>query len=148
MRDSRYHIVLAGIAEPAPQQWQLQWDLANRNTRVCAEIYQSQDTLAAIAAGVDRYCGNVRCSYLFEAGSEDPADRSGYYLRFKLSALDAVGNSCIHVRYTNHRPLPFRQMAEFCIQTDLDSIVALNRQLLIFANDPRVPLHWCETSQG
>lgn len=131
------------IAEPASGQWQLQWDLANRNTRLCVELYQSRESLLEIANGVRRFCED-RSSYEFQIDSADPERNSGYVFHWRLYALDGLGNSCIYVRYTNHRPQPYRQAAEFSIQTDRAAIEALGIQLGEFCRSPDQSVDWSE----
>ena len=135
---------MACISEPASDQLQIQWDLANRNTRVCAEIYQPRKALQEIATGVRLFCENSRCSYQYVAGSDNPADNSGYFFYLRVYALDGLGSVCIHVRYTNHRQLPYRQTADFCIQTDSDAVLRLRDLLNDFSQQPHGPIHWCE----
>ena len=96
-----------------------------------------------IASAVQRFCADSR-SYQFEIDSADPAQISGYLFHWRLYALDGLGSSCIHVRYTNHRPQPYRQAAEFSIQTDRSAIESLAIQLREFSHSPDQPVDWCE----
>lgn len=82
--------------------------------------------------------------FLYEIGSEKPEDRFAYYFRFRVFNTDSLGRAAIQIRFCNNNELPYREIVEFCIQTEPAAINKLGKLLREFALLEQEFIAWSE----
>ena len=125
-----------------PYHLQLFLEASNGRQSASLEIYINADSLSEIASALIAFPRHASDEYLFEVGSEREEDRWAYYWRFRAFLTDALGHSALLFRFNNNRELPYRELAEFCIETDPASINRLGELLMGFAKLQHKTLYW------
>lgn len=125
-----------------PSHLQLLLEASNGGQSASLEIYVNADSIKEMASALEVFPRHALDAYLFEIGSEREEDRWAYYLRFRAFLTDALGHSALLFRFNNNRELPFRELAEFCIETEPASINRLGVLLREFLKLEHRTLYW------
>ena len=139
-----YHIKIERIPYEEPYHIQLLWDVSNGSVSSRFEYYDNADSLKELAENLEQFPRYKDQVFLYELGSEKPEDRFAYYFRFRVFTIDAKGNSAIQVRFSNNLDLPYREIVEFCIQTEPAAINRLGRLFRKFSELKHDYLVWSE----
>ena len=139
-----YHIKIERIPYEEPYHIQLLWDVSNGSVSSRFEYYANADSLKELAENLEVFPRHKDHVFLYEVGSESPEDRFAYYFRFRVSTTDAKGSSAIQVRFSNNRDLPYREIVEFCIQTEPAAINRLGKLFQKFSELKHDYLVWSE----
>ncbi len=140
-----YHIKIERIPYEEPYHIQLLWDVSNGSVSSRFEYYDNADSLKEFAENLEQFPRHRDHVFLYEIGSEKPEDRFAYYFRFRVYTTNARGSSAIQVRFSNNRDLPYREIVEFCIQTEPAAINRLGKLLRKFSELRQYYLVWSET---
>jgi len=137
-----YFLRISRTPYEEPYHLQLFLEASNGRQSASLEIYLNADSLSEIANALMAFPRHASDAYLFEVGSEREEDRWAYYLRFRAFLTDALGHSALLFRFNNNRELPYREVAEFCIETDPASINRLGELLKEFSKLQHKTLYW------
>jgi hypothetical protein len=124
-----YHVHLVLEASNGKQKWEL-------------EIYDNAESLCVLAERLEIFPRHKDDVFLWELGSEHEEDRWSYYFRFRVFLTDATGHCAIQIRFNNNRPLPHREMVEFCINAEAGQINRLGKLCRRFAELKHELLVW------
>ncbi len=140
-----YHIKIERIPYEEPYHLQLVWDVSNGKVSSRFEYYDNAESLIKMAENLEQFPRNSSDVFLYEIGSEKPEDRFAYYFRFRVFTTDRRGSSAIQIRFCNNNDLPYREIAEFCIQTEPASINRLGKLFREFSKLEKDFLAWSES---
>jgi len=139
------HIKIERIPYEEPYHIELMWNVSNGSTVTSFEYYDNADSLIEIADGLENFPRHREDVFLFEIGSERPEDNFAYYFRFRVFVTDASGKSAIQVRFCNNSELPYREIIEFCIQTEIAAINRLGNLFREFGKLEKEYMAWSDT---
>jgi hypothetical protein len=125
-----------------PYHLQLLLETSNGRQSASLEIYVNADSIKEMSNALEAFPRHATDAYLFEVGSEREEDRWAYYLRFQAFLTNALGHSALLFRFNNNRELPYRELAEFCIETEPASINRLGGLLKEFSKLQHKTLYW------
>ena len=140
-----YFIKIERIPYEEPYHLQLVWNVSNGNTSSCFEYYDKAESLLKIAEALEQFPRHNSDVFLFEIGSEKPEDNFAYYFRFRVFTTDSRGTSAIQIRFCNNNELPYREIADFCIQAEPASINRLGKLFKEFGKLKKDYLAWSES---
>ena len=140
----RNFISIERIPYEEPYHVQLVWNAANGHISSCFEYYANADSLNEMAERLERFPQHHGDVFLYEIGSEKPEDRFAYYFRFRVFNTDSRGRAAIQIRFCNNNELPYREIVEFCIQTEAAAINKLGKLLREFALLEQEFIAWSE----
>ena len=109
------------------------------------DYYDNADSLKKIGETLKNFPRHSNDVFLHEIGSEKPEDRFAYYFRFRVFTTDSRGTSAIQIRFCNNAELPYREVFEFCIQTEPAAINRLGELFLQFAKLEQEYIAWSNT---
>ena len=139
------YIRIERIPYEDPYHLQLVWDVSNGSVSICFDYYDNADSLLKIAEGLEQFSGYESDIFLYEIGSEKPADRFAYYFKFKVFTIDSLGRSAIQIRFCKNGGLPYREIVDFCIKTEPASINRLGYLFREFSKLEKDYLAWSES---
>ena len=127
-----YHLHLFLTASKGPQMAKI-------------DFYTGGDTIADWAKGLEVFPQSSSHVYLWEYGSERPEDKSAYYLRIRAFVINSTGLCALHLRFNNNKPLPERELSEFCIGAEAAAINRLSGLFREFGKLEHEVLIWTPT---
>ena len=133
------------ISYEEPYHVQLVWSVSNGNISSCFEYYDNADSLKEMAKRLEEFPRHSSDVFLYEIGSEKPEDRFAYYFRFRVFTTDSRGSSAIQIRFCNNNELPYREIVEFCIQTEPAAINRLGKLFREFAKLEQEYMAWSDS---
>jgi hypothetical protein len=139
------YIKIERVPYEEPYHVQLNWEVSNGNISSRFEYYDNADSLNRMAENLEQFPKHSSDVFLYEIGSEKPEDNFAYYFRFRVFTTDGFGHSAIQIRFCNNNVLPYREIAEFCIQVEPAAINTLGKLLREFAKLEKDYLVWSET---
>ena len=139
------YIRIERIPYEEPEHLQLVWSVSNGDVTACFEYYCNADSLIKIAEHLEQFPRHTSDVFLYEIGSEKPEDNFAYYFRFRVFTANLRGGSAIQLRYSNNRELPYREIVEFCIQTEPAAINRLGKLFGEFARLRKEYLAWTDS---
>ena len=128
-----------------PYHVQLVWSVSNGNISSCFEYYDNAESLKEMAERLEVFPRHSSDVFLYEIGSEKPEDRFAYYFRFRVFTTDSPGNSAIQIRFCNNNDLPYREIIEFCIQTEPAAINRLGKLFRKYGELENEFMAWSES---
>ncbi|KFN41343.1 hypothetical protein [Arenimonas oryziterrae] len=134
-------IKIIRIPYEEPDYLQLQVMASNGRQAAEIEIYVRTSDLVEIAAALEAFPRGPSDEFVYELGSEKEEDNWAFYFKFHVFA-DARGYCAMHFRFNNNRDILYRELAEFCIQSEAAQINRLAKMLRSFAKLEHETLIW------
>ena len=106
------------------------------------EIYTNAGDLAEYGSALQDFPQSTTHSILWELGSERPEDQFAFYFRLKFLVTKATGQCAVVIRFNNNEPLPYTEIAEFCISAEPAQLNQLGDKLVQFAKLEDEELVW------
>jgi hypothetical protein len=125
-----------------PFHLQLLLEVSNGRQTASLEIYLSIDSLRELADALEVFPRHVNDVHVLEIGTEDPRERWAYYLLIRAFVTNGLGHCALMFRLNNNRDLPYRELAEFCIEAEPANINQLGRLLRTFTKLQHTSLYW------
>lgn len=125
-----------------PHHLQLLLEVSNGRQTASLDFYVTTQMLLEAAKALEVFPRHGRDEYLFELGSEQAEVRFGFYLRMRAFLTNGSGSSALQFRINNNEDVPSREMAEFCIESEVQSINDLGSLLRNFAKREHTSLFW------
>lgn len=125
-----------------PYHLQLRFRLSNGSLVGDAEIYVDAQRVEEWGCALSDFPKHQDHVYLWEVGSERAEDRWAYYMRLRCFLTDSTGHCALHIRFNNNRPLPEKEIFEFCIPAEPAALNRLGAGLLTFARLEHEVLLW------
>lgn len=137
-----YFIKITRTPYEEPYHLQLWLEVSNGRQTASMEIYVNTDALVDAGKSLEQFPRHATDVYLFELGSERPEDRWAYYLRIRAFLTNGRGHCALLFRMNNNRDLPYRELAEFCIEAEAANINRLGSLLRDFSKLEHDTLLW------
>jgi hypothetical protein len=109
------------------------------------EIYDNAESLAKLARQLRTYPTGTKDLFLWELGSELPADRFGFYFRIRISVVSPRGLCSVEFRFNNNEIPPERELTEFSFTAEPADLERLARLLEGFSKLEDRVLEWTVT---
>ena len=136
------------VRTPYEEPYHLCLDLTASNGSQLAtlEFYLNPEDLLTLAVGFSGFPKDFNGGeFVWDLGSEDPQERSAYYLRLRVFTTDRLGHCALEIRLNNNQGPPHQAVAEFSIPAvpaDLDRFAELLRE---FSELTHTTLVWTAT---
>jgi len=137
-----YFIKITRVPYEEPYHLQLLLEVSNGRQTASLEIYANTESIVDFAKALESFPRHASDAYLFELGSERPEDRWAYYLRIRAFLTDDLGHCALLFRMNNNRDLPYRELAEFCVEAEAANINRLGNLLRNFSKLKHSSLFW------
>jgi len=126
-----------------PHEVHLLVEASNGSQYASIDFYANASDLPDLGSAIIEFpFGNAK-EHIYEIGSEDPAVRWAYYLRFRFFLIRPTGDAGIELRFSNNREAaPEREIAEFTIRSEVAAINRLGNLLKDFGRLEHRVLEW------
>ncbi|MCP3960045.1 MAG: hypothetical protein GY719_19545 [bacterium] len=130
--------------EPYEEPYHVNLIVAASNGRQSGEleIYANAEDLKRAANGLAGFPQPDVNVFLWELGSEQPADRFAFYFRFKVYQISPRGRCAVELRFNNNQASPDQEITEFCLLVDPGGLDRLANLLWEFAQLKHRVLEW------
>ena len=105
-------------------------------------IYLNTEDLVVAADVIKRFPRNLGDSVEWQLGSEDPLERSAYYLGLRLYQINPTGRCAIEFRMNNLSEPPEREIMQFSIEIEPAALDRLSALLIRFSRLEHLVLEW------
>ena len=141
-----YFIEVTRVPYEEPYHVELHWHVSNGNTSTKFEYYHNATSIRDIGDRLVDFPKSQKDKYEFVVGSENPMDRFAYYFRFEAS-VQSLNQSTLFFRFNNNDAFPYKEVNEFCIQTDPRKLNELGKLFLKFSKLDDESLYWSDRRQ-
>jgi len=117
-------------------------EVSNGRQRGQIGIYLDTTDLVAAADAIRAFPTAPGKSIEWELGSEDPSERSAYYLGLRLYAVNPTGRYAIEFRMNNLSEPPEREIVQFSIEIEPAGLDGLRSLLIRFSRLEHLVLEW------
>jgi hypothetical protein len=138
----RPYIRIARYPYEEPHYVHLVLEACNGRSLAQIDYYMNASSFIGWADHLEVFPRHKSDVFLFELGGERPEDRWAYYLQMRVFLTDAVGHSAVHVRFSNNRDLPWREIAEFSLDAEPSQINRLGQLFREFGKLNHAVLDW------
>jgi hypothetical protein len=126
-----------------PYHIELHVEASNGRQHASIEYYTNADDLPALGDALMQFPFTDSKEHIYEIGTEEPAARFAYHLRFRFFLIRPIGDSGIEIRFHNNREAaPDREIAEFTIPCEVAGINRLGKLLKDFGRLQHRVLEW------